>query len=161
MVDPDAPTPQNRSLSQVRHFIGGDFSVSDIDNSTCIAKLTNSSVAVSEYLSPGPPPGSDPHRYTILVYLQPQNANFVQVASELVNSTTPVVGFNLSSFAAALSLGDPIAGTFFMTGPDGVAGNTSGSGAGNIKNSEVPAACARGTLLTMCFSLLILYLGVL
>ncbi|KIK63784.1 hypothetical protein GYMLUDRAFT_222130 [Collybiopsis luxurians FD-317 M1] len=116
LIDPDAPTPQNTSLSQFRHFIGGDFVISSSEpNGT--ARLTNLSAAISEYVSPGPPPGSDPHRYTILLFKQPQN--FSASASSLIQPTTPVTGFNLSSFASSVGLGDPVAGTFFLEGPAG------------------------------------------
>lgn len=60
LVDPDAPTPQNRSLSQFRHFLGGDFHLDG--SSTIRAPLVNSSAALTEYVNPTPPIGSDAHR---------------------------------------------------------------------------------------------------
>jgi hypothetical protein len=58
MVDPDALTPQMPTIAQIRHFLGGDF---HLDEQT--GKLTNSTPAISEYLQPTPPAGSDPHRF--------------------------------------------------------------------------------------------------
>lgn len=60
LVDLDAPTPQNRSLSQFRHFLGGDFHLDG--SSTIRAPLVNSSAALTEYVNPTPPIGSDAHR---------------------------------------------------------------------------------------------------
>ncbi|KAA1473483.1 PEBP-like protein [Dentipellis sp. KUC8613] len=113
MVDPDAPTPQNTSLAQVRHIIAGDIHVSP--GSTNRSQLVNSSAALTEYLNPSPPPGSDPHRYTILLFVQPDN--FATQAAGLINSSADAVrtGFNLSTFASHVGLGDPVAGTFFLT----------------------------------------------
>ncbi|TFY66554.1 hypothetical protein EVG20_g4530 [Dentipellis fragilis] len=113
MVDPDAPTPQNTSLAQVRHIIAGDIHVSPGSNNH--SQLVNSSAALTEYLNPSPPPGSDPHRYTILLFTEPDN--FAAQASGLINSSADAVrtGFNLSTFASHVGLGDPVAGTFFLT----------------------------------------------
>ena len=57
MVDPDAPTPQMPNVSEFLHFLGGDFTA---DSTTGL--LSNSSPALMEFFSPGPPAGSDPHR---------------------------------------------------------------------------------------------------
>jgi phosphatidylethanolamine-binding protein (PEBP) family uncharacterized protein len=58
VVDPDAPTPQMPTAAQIRHFLGGDFHLDEK-----MGKLTNSTSAISEYLQPTPPAGSDPHRF--------------------------------------------------------------------------------------------------
>ncbi|KAE9407021.1 PEBP-like protein, partial [Gymnopus androsaceus JB14] len=116
MVDPDAPTPQNNSLAQIRHFVGGDFIISSAaSNGT--ARLTNTSAAIAEYISPGPPAGSDPHRYTILLFKQPEN--FSVAASTLIQPNSSFEGFNISAFASSVGLGNPIAGTYFLEGPAG------------------------------------------
>ena len=62
MVDPDAPTPQNRSLGEIRHLVAS-LAVANGADVAAGAPLTNNTPAVSDYISPGPPPGSDPHRY--------------------------------------------------------------------------------------------------
>ena len=61
MVDPDAPTPRNRSLGEVRHLVAPLVVATGADLASGAA-LTNTTPAVSDYVSPGPPPGSDPHR---------------------------------------------------------------------------------------------------
>ncbi|KAI0058827.1 PEBP-like protein [Artomyces pyxidatus] len=111
-VDPDAPTPQNRSLSDIRHVLAPNLHISGTANR---ALLVNSTPAITDYLAPGPPPGSGPHRYTVLLFVQPDN--FSSAAAGLVDQSTPRTNFNLTTFAQKTGLGDPIAGTFFLTGP--------------------------------------------
>jgi phosphatidylethanolamine-binding protein len=59
-VDPDAPTPQAPTVSQIRHFVGGNFY--ETGPSAVCRSLTNSTPAVSEWIQPAPPAGSSPHR---------------------------------------------------------------------------------------------------
>ncbi|KAI0642220.1 phosphatidylethanolamine-binding protein, partial [Trametes meyenii] len=115
MIDPDAPTPQNTSLGQVRHFLAGGLQA----NGSLAegAALVNNTPALSDYISPAPPAGSDPHRYILLLFVQP--SSFSATASNLVNASTPILNFNLSRFVAETGLEGPIAGTYFLTGPDG------------------------------------------
>ncbi|KAK7061879.1 PEBP-like protein [Favolaschia claudopus] len=122
LVDPDAPTPQNRTFAQVRHLLGGGY---HWDAST--GALTNTTAALSDFLPPGPPPGSDPHRYLVLAYVQSEG--FSSKAPSLVNASTPITGFNISTLSEALGLGAPFAGTFFLTGPE--AANATNTTAGS------------------------------
>ncbi|KAJ6480590.1 PEBP-like protein [Mycena vitilis] len=107
MVDPDAPTPADPSLAQIRHFLAGDFHLRD----DC---LFNTTPAVSDFVQPAPPAGSPAHRYIILLYKQ--SAAFAH--QQLVNASTSVLGFNLSQFASAVGLGEPVAGTFMLVAPE-------------------------------------------
>ncbi|KAJ7112770.1 PEBP-like protein [Mycena crocata] len=103
MIDLDAPP----EIAQVRHFLGGDF----YNKGGC---LTNSTPAVTDFIQPAPPAGSGAHRYTFLVYKQ--SDAFAQ--QQLVNATTPILQFNIAQFAAAVDLGNPIAGTFMLVAAD-------------------------------------------
>ena len=73
MFDPDAPEPSNRSLSQIRHFVGGDFFAFTPSNFD-YQQLANTTPALSEYVQPAPPAGSAPHRSVavFVAYLLPQ-----------------------------------------------------------------------------------------
>ncbi|KAJ6621844.1 PEBP-like protein [Mycena sp. CBHHK59/15] len=105
-VDPDAPTPQAPTSAQIRHFLGGNFFNHD-------GLLVNTTAAVSSFRQPTPPAGSDAHRYIFLLFHQsPEFAT-----QQLVNSTTSVALFNISQFANAVDLGNPIAGTFMLVAP--------------------------------------------
>ena len=64
MVDLDALTPQDPNLAQIRHFLGGNFdgNLKSIDLQDATVPLTNTTPAISNFLNPTPPAGSDPHR---------------------------------------------------------------------------------------------------
>ncbi|KAL1741406.1 phosphatidylethanolamine-binding protein [Schizophyllum fasciatum] len=115
-VDPDAHTPQNPDVAQVRHLLAGNFTA-DGDVAGDPLLLANSSAAISEWRRPSPPAGSDPHRYVILLYPQPANFTASSVA-HLVNASSSATLFNINDFAEATGLGLPVAGTYFLTGPD-------------------------------------------
>ncbi|TFY74990.1 hypothetical protein EWM64_g9022 [Hericium alpestre] len=135
LIDPDAPTPQDTSESQFRHLLAGNFHV---NGSTNHSLLTNSSAALTDYVNPTPPVGSDPHRYTILLFIQPSNFDN---ASSLVNASTPRPNFNLTTFGDQVNLGSPIAGTYFLTKADNTTTNST-SGA----PSPSPSTASSGTV---------------
>ena len=60
MVDPDALTPQNPNVSQIRHLLAPGMTLSG--NVADGALLVNNTPAISDFLRPTPPAGSDPHR---------------------------------------------------------------------------------------------------
>lgn len=59
-VDPDAPTPQEPTSAQIRHFLGSNFQLG------ADGVLTNTTAAISGWLQPTPPAGSDAHRWVFL-----------------------------------------------------------------------------------------------
>jgi len=59
-VDPDAPTPQNRSLSEVLHYMGGGHKASG--NAEQGFTFASTVPAVMPYTPPAPPNTSDAHR---------------------------------------------------------------------------------------------------
>ncbi|THU84052.1 PEBP-like protein [Dendrothele bispora CBS 962.96] len=107
-VDPDAPTPQQPTSAQIRHFLGSDFT-QEADGA-----LVNSTAAISGFRQPTPPAGSDAHRYIFLLFNQPEGFD----DQTLVNSSSPVDHFDIAAFADATGLGDPIGGTFMLVAPD-------------------------------------------
>ncbi|KAI1796232.1 PEBP-like protein [Ganoderma leucocontextum] len=60
MVDPDAPTPQNPTEAEIRHLLAPNITLSG--SLTNGALLVNNTPAISDFLRPSPPAGSDPHR---------------------------------------------------------------------------------------------------
>ncbi|KAI0335622.1 PEBP-like protein [Cubamyces sp. BRFM 1775] len=133
MVDPDAPTPQNATAAQIRHLLAPGIMANG--SLATGAALVNDTPAISDFLRPTPPAGSDPHRYTLLLFIQP--ANFTTAVSSFVNSSTPVNNFNISLLAQELGLGSPIAGNFFLTGPD--ANSTNGTSTNSTANGTSTA----------------------
>lgn len=67
MIDLDAPTPANRSLSELRHILAGNFKAQTADDMG-LAPLTNSTPAVTPFFPPGPAAPSGPHRFVLLLY---------------------------------------------------------------------------------------------
>ncbi|KAF7352589.1 PEBP-like protein [Mycena venus] len=132
LFDPDAPTPQNTTFAQFRHFLGAGYRWS-----ADTGVLTNTTAALTEFVPPGPPPYSDPHRYLVLVYVQSED--FASKVPSILNASTPRTNFNMTAFSDALGLGAPFAGTFFFTGPDSTA-TPSGSGSG-----ASPSATQKGS----------------
>ncbi|KAG6842009.1 hypothetical protein C0991_003535 [Blastosporella zonata] len=114
LVDPDVPTPQDLNRTEFLHFLGGNFSV-DAASQDPSLRLVNQSAALLEYLPPSPPTGSAPHRYVLLVY---QVTDVTGDLASLVNATTSRLGFNLTAFVNAANLTSPVAGNYFLVGPD-------------------------------------------
>ncbi|KAI0345221.1 PEBP-like protein [Trametopsis cervina] len=111
-MDLDAPSHQNRSLSQVRHFLGGDFVRSTIARPT--EQLVNITTPVSGWLQPAPSAGTGAHRYIFLLFHQP--AGFDR--QTFVTADTPITNFDISTFAQETGLGTPIGGTFIKVAHD-------------------------------------------
>ncbi|KAJ6515670.1 phosphatidylethanolamine-binding protein [Mycena sanguinolenta] len=139
LFDPDAPTPQSPTLAQFRHLLGGGF-----QRNANTGVLSNTTAALTEFFPPGPPPGSDPHRYTVLVYVQ--SADFASKAASIVNASTPRTNFNMTAFSDELGLGAPVAGTFFFTGPDATTANASSSGSSPSATQKSGAIALRSPL---------------
>ncbi|KAJ8518289.1 hypothetical protein ONZ45_g4627 [Pleurotus djamor] len=108
-VDPDAPTPQTPTASQIRHFLGGNFFKTGLGNA-----ILNTTAAVSGFLQPTPPAGSPAHRYVFLVFNQPPGFD----TQTIVTPSTSISLFNISSFAEQVGLGAPIGGTFMLVAPN-------------------------------------------
>ncbi|VDB91787.1 unnamed protein product [Peniophora sp. CBMAI 1063] len=114
MVDLDAPTPQDPTSAQIRHFLGSNFTLASPSAGSDLAPLVNNTPAISNFLQPTPPAGSDAHRYVFLLFTQSPDFD----EQTLVNASTSIANFNISSFAAATGLGDPLAGSFMLVAPD-------------------------------------------
>ncbi|KAI0352989.1 PEBP-like protein [Trametes cingulata] len=140
MVDPDAPTPQNPTAAQIRHLLAPGIQANG--SLATGAALVNNTPAISDFLRPTPPAGSDPHRYILLLFVQP--SNFTSVVSQFVNSSTPISNFNISLFAQEVGLGSPIAGNFFLTGPDANSTNSTNSTASASSPASSPTSPSSG-----------------
>ncbi|KAI9453723.1 PEBP-like protein [Lactarius psammicola] len=111
-IDPDAPSAQAPTVAQVRHFLGGGFYFGPEDQE--VHALVNRTPAISDYVAPAPPAGSGLHRYLYLLFKEPPGFG----RQELVNSSSSILHFNLSAFAEATELGNPLGGTFFFVAAD-------------------------------------------
>lgn len=67
---------------------------------------------LSEYIGSAPAEGSELHRYTFLLYKQPQKLTFDEPRH---SNTDPARGnFSTEKFAKKYNLGNPIAGNFYL-----------------------------------------------
>ncbi|KAG6872121.1 hypothetical protein C0995_012775 [Termitomyces sp. Mi166 len=122
---------QDRSIATVRHAFKAAshtckslFQDRPVDR---IQALVNRTAAISGFMQPTPPAGSDPIGGLLksVVFFPPRTHDHPLVSQPtefndqtLVTPTTPTNLFNISAFAATTELGDPIAGTFMRVGPD-------------------------------------------
>ncbi|KXN88544.1 hypothetical protein AN958_07180 [Leucoagaricus sp. SymC.cos] len=111
-VDADAPTPEDPTNAQVRHFLGADFFTRRLPLEDGIESpvLRNRTAAISEWRQPTP--GGGNHRYIFLAFNQPRG--FDEQVGNFVNASTPIQQWDIAVFMQEVGLGDPIAGTFMM-----------------------------------------------
>ncbi|GJE97182.1 PEBP-like protein [Phanerochaete sordida] len=112
-VDPDAPTPADPTVAQIRHFLAGNFVRGRITGLEQVT-LVNETVPLSGWQQPTPPAGSPAHRYIFLLFEQPKDFN----SQTFVTPNTSISNFNISQFAQEVGLGNPIAGSFMLVAPD-------------------------------------------
>ena len=140
IVDPDAPSPQNTSVSQILHLLQPSVTFA----SAAPRVATFNAPAVVPYARPQPPPTSAAHRYIAVLFSQPANFT-VPAAFRAFNATNRAL-FNLTNFAAQAGLGRPIAANYFlvsnMTGSPGAIGGRNATG---IVGSAGSSPTATGT----------------
>jgi hypothetical protein len=166
-VDPDAPSPPNRNISQFLHFLGINYVASNVtDNEVLILK--NNSAAIMDYVMPTPPNGSIPHRWVELTsYLScqipisdsPVQRRYV-VAMYLQNSTNLTaaqatvpadrMNFNLTKFVDETGNLTLLGATVFFVGPGNSTDNSTITGNESLSSilsspSATAAAGVNGT----------------
>ena len=106
------PFGTNESNRQILHWLSTSATLQKVP-SPCpeLNVSTDGGLVVTNYISPQPPVGSGPHRYTILLFPQPPSF------SPPANLSSPNVGidlyFHLTDYISSSNLGQPIAGMFF------------------------------------------------
>ncbi|KAJ9636785.1 hypothetical protein H2201_003038 [Coniosporium apollinis] len=132
MTDPDAPSPQNRSSSEILHWIQLDISLtanaSPSESGVAFPYvLANTSNPLVPYAPPQPPAGSDPHRYIFFLWEQPEGFALPEGYTQF-NATNRRL-FNVSGFAAAAGLPEPLAANYFLCErPDNMTATATSSG---------------------------------
>lgn len=129
-MDPDAPSRADPTRRSIRHYLASDLTIGDnsiyVKGSKLLSNATSGTPAANDFRGPNPPIGSGPHRlylhpvipekqlltrnrYIFFLYSQPVNFDysFLDLADR--------ASFNLSSFAERTGLGEPLAGTYFLT----------------------------------------------
>jgi phosphatidylethanolamine-binding protein (PEBP) family uncharacterized protein len=110
-LDLDAPFPSFNVLGPVLHWIQPGFTAGP-DN-----KLTSNEPFLANYLGPGPPPGSAPHRYTFLLFEQPRDFDGQKYAPA---GGAPLgvwhrMRYDLDGWQKTAKLGEPLAVNYFLS----------------------------------------------
>lgn len=72
-----------------------------------------------------------------------QPDDFADNVASFVNASSPIFNFNVSTFSATLNLGNPVAGSYFMLGPDAnatISNSTSAAAANSTAATIKPTA---------------------
>jgi hypothetical protein len=138
MVDQDVNTGNGPRVELLHLFqpnlVGINHELAVVPNAQ------NATTAVgAQYVTPTPPGGDRAHRYNLLLYVQPEGFTVPQAYASFsppadVNARYP---FNMSDFAAAAGLGQPVAGNWFRVINDTT--TDSGSGASTASDGEASA----------------------
>jgi phosphatidylethanolamine-binding protein len=104
MIDPDVSIG-GRKMNYL-HWL-----IPDVDLSKETATVPTTGKNFVKYFQPSPPAGDPPHRYTFLLYSQPDNFN---LPAKYANLQRSVLGFDLNAFATAAGLGQPKAATYMQ-----------------------------------------------
>ncbi|KAG2137948.1 PEBP-like protein [Suillus clintonianus] len=113
MTDPDAPTRENQTYGQYRHWLAtGVRPPKGVDDS---AEFTQPDTTA--YLSPNPPAGSGSHRYVLLLYREP-SVNFTIPTDAIENGSdfNSRRNWNATIFAASYDLELVAANFFYVSG---------------------------------------------
>ncbi|XP_055934686.1 protein D2-like [Argiope bruennichi] len=100
MFDPDVTTPQNPDVADFRHWLVENIPGDDVKSGDMI----------SPYFPTNPAPYSDAHRYTFVVYEQPEGK---KLNDNFPNKPNKRTHFDLNKFIEDRNLQGPIAGNFF------------------------------------------------
>ena len=108
------------------------------------ADSTEQQSIVAPYISPNPPPATGKHRYIILLFTQPPDFQFPTAFDYLYRPTNETLraAFNVTSFAAAAALGQPVGATYWLE----QSVNAKGNGTTGPTGSATGSATASRTL---------------
>lgn len=147
MVDQDVQATQGQPRVELLHYfqpnLFGSSEVLSFD-----AQAENATTAVgATYIPPTPPAGDGPHRYTILLYLQPEGFS---VPSQFASIDPPAdvnarIGFDMAGFAQAAGLGEPVAAVWFQVENKGTASNNSSSSGTASATATGSSSASTGT----------------
>jgi phosphatidylethanolamine-binding protein (PEBP) family uncharacterized protein len=104
MIDPDVKIA-GRTMTYL-HWL-----IPDVDLSKEKAVIPTTGANFVKYFQPSPPAGDPPHRYTFLLYKQP---NDFKIPPKYPNLAMSVLAFDPVAFAEAAGLGEPKAATFMQ-----------------------------------------------
>lgn len=152
MVDPDAPSPQNTSFSQILHWLQPGVRLSRSveptagpNNTGLVSMLSEAdtdTAAIAPYIPPAPPSVA-PHRYIIMLFRQPGDADGdfeLPESFEQYKGGEERTGFDAEEFVKAAGLGEPLAATYFLVGKE-----TTGNGSATYEGDDAAAGIGGNT----------------
>ncbi|PWN97961.1 PEBP-like protein [Tilletiopsis washingtonensis] len=116
-----------------RHFLGNNFNLGSD------GILSNSTPAITEYASPAPAPGSGPHRYFQVVFLQGDD---FRAPSNLSQPGTPLSTMSLAGYAQEANLRQIVAASYVSIE------DNSASVTDSISSTQAPASSSVAALAT-------------
>ena len=132
MVDQDVPS--NDSRVQLLHWLTTNVTMPSTDTQTL--KLENASLDLAPYVQPSPPLNDIPHRYTLLLFAQPENFTVPARFKGLLESR---IGWDTAAFVNATGLGKALGSTWIRVE------NRTGSVEANATASPTPSGSATPT----------------
>lgn len=152
MVDQDVEATPGQPRVQLLHYFQPNlFGSSEVLSFDAQAENATTAVGAS-YIPPTPPAGDGPHRYNILLYIQPEGFT---VPSQFASIDPPAdvsarIGFDMAGFAEAAGLGEPTAAVWFQVEnkEGGSSGSTSSGGASATTSGSGSASTDAGSATT-------------
>jgi phosphatidylethanolamine-binding protein len=150
----DLDVPRNGTTTLL-HWFEADFTLSSsLILTPSFANTSNG----APYISPNPPPGN-PHRYTFLLFSQPDDFTVPESFSN-INPPASIlarIGFNITRFVAAAGLDAPLAGNYFRVVNTSATASSTGSPAATspvqYQGGSSPMKSSIGTYLGVVFLL--------
>jgi len=152
MVDQDVEATKGQPRVQLLHYFQPNlFGSSEVLSFDPQAENATTAVGAT-YIPPTPPAGDGPHRYNILLYVQPEGFTVPSQFSSIdpPADVTARIGFDMAGFAKAAGLGVPVSAVWFQVENKeaGSSGNTTSSGGASPTTSGSGSASTGGTAST-------------
>jgi phosphatidylethanolamine-binding protein len=150
----DLDVPRNGGTTLL-HWFEANFTLT---SSLILTRSSANTSTGAPYIGPNPPPGN-PHRYTFLLFSQPNDFT-VPESFSVINpptSTSARIGFNITRFVAEAGLGAPLAGNHFRVVNTSATASSTGSPAATspvqYQGGSSPVKSSIGTYIGAVFLL--------
>ncbi|KAL1602729.1 hypothetical protein SLS60_006150 [Paraconiothyrium brasiliense] len=129
----DLDVPRNSTRVQLLHWLTTNVTMPSTDTQTL--KLADSSLDLAPYRRPSPPLNDTAHKYTLLLFEQPENFTVPARYRSLLQSR---VGWDTAGFVNATGLGSALAANWIRV-------QNTGNDTGNATASATPTASSSPT----------------
>lgn len=134
----DLDVPRNNTRVQLLHWLSANVTMPSTDTQTL--KLENPSKDLAPYLRPSPPLNDTPHKYTLLLFAQPENFTVPARFKTLLQSR---IGWDTAAFVNATGLGNALGADWIRvqnTGNETLNATASSTASGTPTASSVPTS---------------------